>query len=116
AALSARCAICSGRTFDGPQPKRPSAGLSSCGISSVVVVGVTGRPPRGVVGSGAQARGGRIAAAPRWFSTRGASCGGATPDTSEANLVRYTNYLWQLPPSPPTSASSSRAPPDACAR
>jgi len=21
-------------------------------------------------------------------------CGGATPDTSEANLVRYTNYLW----------------------
>src|SRR5256885_2212419 len=30
-ALSARRCSCSGRTFDGPQPKRPSAGLRSAG-------------------------------------------------------------------------------------
>src|SRR3954453_12055484 len=41
-ALSARWASCSGRTFDGPQPKRPSAGLSSSGMVSVVALVVMG--------------------------------------------------------------------------
>ena len=30
---AARCASCSGRTFDGPQPNRPSAGSRSLGIT-----------------------------------------------------------------------------------
>src|SRR4051812_12699611 len=38
----ASAASCSGRTFDGPQPKRPSAGLRSAGIfSSALVTAVT---------------------------------------------------------------------------
>ena len=38
----ASLASCSGRTFDGPQPKRPSAGLSSSGMVSVVALVVMG--------------------------------------------------------------------------
>src|SRR4029453_10647355 len=38
----ARWASCSGRTFDGPQPKRPSAGLIAGGIWSGVGVAFTG--------------------------------------------------------------------------
>ena len=68
-AESTRCATCSGRTFDGPQPKRPSAGLSVSGICSVAVVGVTGSLLAGVGGSGAQARGCLNAIASRWCST-----------------------------------------------
>ena len=36
APASARCASACGRTFDGPQPKRPSAGFSSSGMDSAV--------------------------------------------------------------------------------
>src|SRR4051812_23149987 len=46
-AWSTRCWTCSGRTFDGPAPNRPSAGLRSVGISRTVVSGM------GVSGSGA---------------------------------------------------------------
>src|SRR3954469_3630821 len=37
-ACAARWSSCSGRTFDGPAPKRPSAGLRSSGITSAVAV------------------------------------------------------------------------------
>jgi hypothetical protein len=39
------------RTFDGPQPKRPSAGSSACGISSSVLVVMAW-----VLGSGASGK------------------------------------------------------------
>ena len=42
-ARSASAASASGRTFEGPQPKRPSAGLRSAGIWTEVEVGI-GRP------------------------------------------------------------------------
>lgn len=38
APASARAASCSGRTFEGPQPKRPSAGLMSAGITMSATV------------------------------------------------------------------------------
>ena len=40
----ASAASCSGRTFEGPQPKRPSEGLSAAGMCSCVLV-VMGRRP-----------------------------------------------------------------------
>ena len=48
---SASFASASGRTFEGPQPKRPSPGFRSAGIAtmvSVVVIGATGYSPEPV--------------------------------------------------------------------
>src|SRR5436190_1334436 len=58
---------CSGRTFDGPQPKRPSAGRRSWGISStVLVVMAMVLAVAAVVRTDAQACGADFSIAPRW--------------------------------------------------
>ena len=62
----ARCASCSGRTFDGPEPKRPSVGFRASGMASVVVAAFTaGVSADREDEEGAQACGGE-AVAPRW--------------------------------------------------
>src|SRR5438270_13892635 len=58
APVPARCSSCSGRTREGPEPKRPSAGLSSSGICRAVVVWVMRDSFGGSIALHAQARGG----------------------------------------------------------
>ena len=63
-ARSASAASASGRTFEGPQPKRPSAGFSSAGIWVVSVVCGRHRGDRLLTGAGGlrAGAGGRLAA------------------------------------------------------
>src|SRR5882762_939187 len=51
----ARFASCSGRTFEGPQPKRPSAGRRASGMAIVALVGMGVLSEE--IGCGAQACG-----------------------------------------------------------